>query len=90
MLSSLRAIEAGEDFALPINLAIKLAVFGCWGVGKTALIRRYTLDEFDEAYTPSRLDVVGFNAVISGETCDIGLWDTPGRTKFGAYEAGEL
>jgi len=67
--------------------SIRLAVLGDYGVGKTALIRRFCHDEFETAHeTTTKLDLYSTTISVTSNKNDrkvkVELYDTPGMDQY--------
>ena len=64
------------------NIKTQIVVFGTSAVGKTALIYRYTHDEFIENYDPTIDDKTRTSKMIDDCICTIDIQDTCGIDQF--------
>lgn len=62
---------------------VKCIIIGDCGVGKSSLVRKYTMDSFACIYSSTiGLDYSKKIIDISGQTIKIELWDTSGQERF--------
>lgn len=65
-----------------IRTDLKILVVGCSGTGKTSFVKRWTKDEFKEAYTATVVSEFGFKIHQSKDKLyRIQLWDIGGQDK---------
>ena len=65
------------------DVIIKIVLVGESGVGKTNLLTRYTLDEFNQsAKATIGMDFTSKEVYISGYTAKAQFWDTAGQEKY--------
>ncbi|TSK18100.1 GTP-binding protein Rhes [Bagarius yarrelli] len=79
----LRAREALSSGAKPQNCR-RMVVLGAPRVGKTAILRRFLRDGFEEQYEPTREDFHRKVYSIRGETYQIDILDAAGERDFPA------
>jgi small GTP-binding protein len=61
----------------------RLVFLGSSGVGKTSLIKRYTLNEFDKDYSATvGIDFVTKPVQVRNRTVTLQIWDTAGQERF--------
>jgi len=62
---------------------IKILLVGNTGVGKSALVNKYTDNEFDEKYISTiGVDFKVKTIVINSKTVKLQMWDTAGQERF--------
>jgi len=74
-----------RGIGLPANSRIlkKICVLGDFAVGKTSMIRRYVLDEFDDRYiTTLGTKITKKNMNLEGRDLTFQIWDIVGNIKF--------
>ncbi|XP_030207089.1 rho-related GTP-binding protein RhoH [Gadus morhua] len=64
------------------GLAVKCVLVGDTAVGKTALLLRFTSEEFPEAYKPTVYENMGVDVYMDGVPISLGLWDTAGDDTY--------
>jgi len=75
----IQSMSKKEDFF------IKIVLVGDANVGKTNLIKRFTLNEFDHsARSTVGLDSQFINITFGGKTAKVAIWDTAGMECHGA------
>ena len=63
--------------------SIKIILVGDSGVGKTSIINRFALDEFDEDYYPTiASNFTEVKLVINNKNFILNIWDTAGQEKY--------
>jgi len=66
----------------------KICMLGDFAVGKTSMIRRYVLDEFDDRYiTTLGTKITKKNLKIDGRDLTFQIWDIVGNVKFSKIQA---
>jgi small GTP-binding protein len=71
-----------DDDKKPQN-SIKITLIGDSGVGKTCIIRRYTLNEFTaESLTTDGVSYSKKDIMHGDEKIQLDLWDTAGQEKY--------
>jgi small GTP-binding protein len=74
-----------EDVKTPSNpyFSFKLIMIGDGGVGKTALLKRFTQDSFDSAYRPTiGIDFSIKYLSINNNPVKLEIWDTAGQARY--------
>ncbi|XP_036407851.1 rho-related GTP-binding protein RhoH-like [Megalops cyprinoides] len=64
------------------QVSIKCVLVGDTGVGKTALLVRFTSETFPDCYKPTVYDSLGVEVFMDGVQIGLGLWDTAGSSTF--------
>jgi len=65
------------------DVIMKICVLGDAGVGKTSLIRRYTVGEFSSDYLSTiGTSVTKKNIVVNKKSIDLIIWDIAGQKKY--------
>ncbi|KII61893.1 Ras-related protein Ral-B [Thelohanellus kitauei] len=62
--------------------AFRVMLLGNGGVGKTCITLKFTYDEFEEPYNPSRHDLYSKNVEKDGKTYTILIVDTAGQESY--------
>ncbi|XP_006001547.1 rho-related GTP-binding protein RhoH [Latimeria chalumnae] len=62
--------------------SIKCVLVGDAGVGKTALLVRFTSETFPDTYKPTVYENTGVDVFMDGNQISLGLWDTAGNDAF--------
>ncbi|CAB1436915.1 unnamed protein product [Pleuronectes platessa] len=63
-------------------MSVKCVLVGDSGVGKTALLVRFTSETFPDTYKPTVFDNTGVEVYMDGVQISLGLWDTGGNDNF--------
>ncbi|XP_019955907.1 rho-related GTP-binding protein RhoH [Paralichthys olivaceus] len=66
----------------PAEMSVKCVLVGDSGVGKTALLVRFTSETFPDTYKPTVFDNTGVEVYMDGVQISLGLWDTGGNDNF--------
>jgi small GTP-binding protein len=62
---------------------VKVIVLGDSGVGKSAIVQRYTSNKFDDFYdTTIGIDFASRNVILDNIKAKIQIWDTAGQERF--------
>ncbi|XP_035022320.1 rho-related GTP-binding protein RhoH [Hippoglossus stenolepis] len=61
------------------EMSVKCVLVGDSGVGKTALLVRFTSETFPDSYKPTVFDNTGVEVHMDGVQISLGLWDTGGN-----------
>ncbi|XP_035280510.1 rho-related GTP-binding protein RhoH-like [Anguilla anguilla] len=64
------------------EVSVKCVLVGDTGVGKTALLVRFTSETFPDCYKPTVYDNLGVEVFMDGVHINLGLWDTAGSESF--------
>ncbi|XP_026214522.1 rho-related GTP-binding protein RhoH [Anabas testudineus] len=64
------------------EMSVKCVLVGDCGVGKTALLVRFTSETYPESYKPTVFDNTGVEVYMDGVQINLGLWDTGGHVNF--------
>jgi small GTP-binding protein len=65
------------------DVIMKLCILGDAGVGKTSLVRRYTVGEFSSDYLSTiGTSVMKKNIVLNKKSIDLIIWDIAGQKKY--------
>lgn len=62
--------------------AVKCVLVGDSAVGKTALLVRFTSENFPDGYRPTVYESTGVEVYMDGVQISLGLWDTAGNDVF--------
>lgn len=66
-----------------MSLKCKVVFLGAAGVGKTSLINRFMLNEFDKDYTTTiGIDFLSKPIQVQDKTVNLQIWDTAGQERF--------
>ncbi|KAM6972619.1 rho-related GTP-binding protein RhoH [Aplochiton taeniatus] len=62
--------------------SVKCVLVGDCGVGKTALLVRFTSETYPDRYVPTVYENAGVEVYMDGVPISLGLWDTSGNDVF--------
>ncbi|KAI3388046.1 hypothetical protein SNEBB_007245 [Seison nebaliae] len=62
----------------------KVIMVGIGGVGKSALTLKFLYDEFNEDYTPTKVDTYKQKVDLDGKKCELDILDTAGMEDYAA------
>ncbi|OAF70670.1 hypothetical protein A3Q56_01596 [Intoshia linei] len=64
------------------NYTFKISIVGIGGVGKSAIVRRFTQQRYSEEYVPTKADSYTRKIIVDNVECVLDILDTAGQEDF--------